>query len=1580
MGLGLEMSIGQKLARCLAKVPQTPWDKVEKQLYSKCPQPAEGGGASGSYVLSSKNQDAVLSLGIFFLESGFLHCDKILDYLLGLERGLASASFPDELPLDKSARIPPAETFSFSLNTLLNDIATHNPHLADRIFDTQVELMSGILAQLQEMKKHEAPSPFNTRKSTCKCMVPVVLGLCRAMGRFTPPAEDFLLSKLYPRSAPGCMGKSSLGPGQGEPDPDDKIKGYSNFRSIIPRSLSSTFQTGSPLISSMSSDSVVDLSFRPNLRTDLMCHQSEKQRDKERDKKLAFQSQVSVQPYDPTTYFFHKFGSSFNQLQAPLTKTATSSRVDKSGLLSLKETMIRNIFQMILKFLAKDLLDYLDNLADDIFVSNSIKVFPYKSFSETLNLVLVSLLRELLHSKSDLAPCFIRDIQEYIKQVFTSGTVELSSRHHDSSEREDRMIEAGSRPTVNKFKLNVQTNAACVDILVWAAREESGADNLVQRLTERILHQRSETSRHSSTKIILAHLPLTMVCLDGLGNLAEKHPVMAATAISCLRDFLVNPSDILSQLHSSTVRPGAQRPGVFVCVTNSEQDIVETGGGGAVVEKKNSASILAFEKLRDCAIENLCKALKAGMQNDKDCVKAFIASVSNRLYTADKSKDQLLMSKNTILTLGHIAVALRHEEKVTENILIFFQQKFCRSHSNPDMDRLIVDQMGCMAIARTDNEDKVYEDIMKLFSETTVEASHSVYSTSGETKRQEYSHVSGAIINALANIAANMIDSTENGARMADLLVKLLELFVNLGLEGKRTLDKNQSHMRANSCAGNLGVLIPVIAILVRRISHMNGPDFTEKPQAGRLKKLFSDFWQYSVVMGFTSEEHGVWPQDWYDGVKEISVKSPKLTFTSSQRSDIRLISFTSAIAQEGVSLNELHELKQQLLTQLEPPPNIANHLGKYQFPILVYLKSVYWLELLRLQSSRKCTFHVLFDYLEDKSVQKDRTGMYDCICAIVEKLFKEFLLIMAEQPKSAARETDLENHAEILLTHFNNPNKAIQRLSDKFLAGLVDKFPHILWSRKVLYSMLDMLDVLASHLHLDANVESPVVQVGHNTGQTIMLKDTQAEREQIVKDFANRCKGIIEEAMKWAPDTMKSHMKEYINNKGSEGSSTHSGLALATECVLSFATLNSISDSLPVNYLATRPNCVKNDTSRFFSSLSQRKEYSGKVSGMLDLASDDDEVSSGRRGWEKLMDKLIKNVDTAASDVKALAETDAKLSKALEKFHDSIWKITGLIVALESDKSLVVPRRLWFTIASAPVKLFRADVMTDIVECWHWLLSACPVQELVFLQEMVTAWHYTRSAKLGLFAPDSTEQGDPLAPTEDMTLKPCPPVTEPHDIWIKFLHERIEVAKYCSQDQIEMYCDLLQRTLEIQVGQPVAAMSRHVSAAGTRFRLLNCGMSLLQGDVLPKSLAKHVLRQRIYSCSLDFFCADKMYPVRSGPSLKEDVQVLLKFWSMMLSDKKYIKTQIVGDGPITLGDTLWPKDLAQTMGSWAGSRRQSRSGNSNPALRAGLHLERILIVEWILILSILLNFRLVLTNISRLQGLAFGISEICIF
>ena len=54
------------------------------------------------------------------------------------------------------------------------------------------------------------------------------------------------------------------------------------------------------------------------------------------------------------------------------------------------------------------------------------------------------------------------------------------------------------------------------------------------------------------------------------------------------------------------------------------------------------------------------------------------------------------------------------------------------------------------------------------------------------------------------------------------------------------------------------GVLIPVIAILLRRMP----AELLSQP-THRTKKLFSDFWLYAVVFGFTKEEEGMWPQDW---------------------------------------------------------------------------------------------------------------------------------------------------------------------------------------------------------------------------------------------------------------------------------------------------------------------------------------------------------------------------------------------------------------------------------------------------------------------------------------------------------------------------------------------------------------------------------------------------------------------------------------------------------------------------------------------------------------------------------------------
>ena len=148
------------------------------------------------------------------------------------------------------------------------------------------------------------------------------------------------------------------------------------------------------------------------------------------------------------------------------------------------------------------MIQSLDRIAYDVYIAGTLQRFPYKSFGEALNLVMTSLMRELLREKKgktihyflfslnlaifpifqptylhnfvvDLPTSLVKDIQEFTKQLFQNGQNDLQSREYEDNEKEEKDNEPDTF-LINRFKLNVQTSAVCVDILVWATKDEQG--------------------------------------------------------------------------------------------------------------------------------------------------------------------------------------------------------------------------------------------------------------------------------------------------------------------------------------------------------------------------------------------------------------------------------------------------------------------------------------------------------------------------------------------------------------------------------------------------------------------------------------------------------------------------------------------------------------------------------------------------------------------------------------------------------------------------------------------------------------------------------------------------------------------------------------------------------------------------------------------------------------------------------------------------------------------------------------------------------------------------------------------------
>ncbi|CAG2245012.1 PI4KA [Mytilus edulis] len=984
----------RQFARATAASNPAPIEKVTR-LLDLCPRETTKG-----FRFDKRGQDAVIALGIFYLESGLQYKEKILPYLLNVLQGLTKAKWVGiEKPV-YGRILPSSECFSFCLNTILSDVAYEDSDSREQIISCQLEVLE-VITKLCEGSKYDIPKDI-----LCSATVPILIGMARAIGRSSDD-ETNLISKLFP---PENIVKAPTS----VQDEAPKEKTFSSFRPILPRTLSSHVLN---LDSSGLSSPTMHQSF------EALCSRS---RERSPTPMLPQKQEKKENTVDDTVHYFNKIGSNFTRTK-PWGFEILPEHLEEEHL-KFSSGHVQRLVAITKHILTKDILARLDSLLTDLFAEyspdNGYSWFPYKSFSESVTLVMVTMLRDVLEQETDLPVSLTTEVQDFVKDLYSGGQIEMTKKHYSHRDLEKDF---------NPYEITISSSAACVDILFWAVRGESEAENLCIKLTEKI-------STNTDRKFLLAHTPLLLVALEALGKLAVKFPVLASSMCTSLREFLVMPSPILSKLNKYATSHG--RSSIKITVTDS------TNSPLSGKNKPSNKLLKSLENLRDCAIMNICKCLKAGLRQDPECVQAFLASVSNRLYRAelsDRKNGKSPEERWNQLKLGIKPDIYQHDSNIRTHCCGTEGHakdiRFCDANISAEilfppssLDKLIVDQMGCMIMAGCMG---IREPVKEPVNKTSLDF-QGIGTEQYTTKQQCYS--SGRFLGGI----------------------------------------------KASSSLGKVEDLIPVIAVLIRRMPRITDP----KP---RLHKLFIDFWQYCVVFAFASDDSPLWPPEWFEGVCEIAVTSPFLISKSHLRSELL---YNVAMKNDTVTQAELVDLRNNICQLLDNNAEIYYLVQKLQFTQCIYLLSVYRLETLRVEFSNDVeSVQGLYMYLEESTIFKDKAGMWNCIRAVVDKAFDKFLEAMSEKPKTEAKEHELDLLAQFLLVKFNHIYKRIRTVADIHLSRLVEKFPHLLWSGTVLKTMFDILQLLSNSLEVDPNEEAPEFDVP-GTPFNFRVRDNLADRE----------------------------------------------------------------------------------------------------------------------------------------------------------------------------------------------------------------------------------------------------------------------------------------------------------------------------------------------------------------------------------------------------------------------------------------------------------------------------------------------------
>ncbi|XP_063676281.1 phosphatidylinositol 4-kinase alpha-like isoform X6 [Bolinopsis microptera] len=1044
-----------------------------------------------------------------------------------------------------------------------------------------------------------------------------------------------------------------------------------------------------------------------------------------------------------------------------------------------------------------------------------------------------------------------------------------------------------------KFKQqNIVSRSSCVSTAAISALCEC-LDVTTLLITETFVYQHYQklnnlfnTSVNLKTPDLL-RVPLRVSCVKNIGLLTNRFPLFVDDAMEIYKQMLFGPSTNLSLLHIASCLEPVSRSTADHQSSNFQaisllrfvHTKIKVPQRTAYMRRSNrpkaeNVYTTSLDTLRKAIISSLISVISAVHETNHQLCQGFLSSASNQLLIIGDQDNQLVISNNAVRVLGAIATNLSDFETV-KMVIQIFRHKICNPPSH--LDTQMIKQLGDILLY---GNDKSYSEVLSLFMHISSKAFPESKSNKDTSEHHGFRHCSFTVIRTLEKVCSKL----DNPQRLQDLIPWLLEVFVQRSLEMQKVCEREKSTLKDQ--AGNLGVLLPVFAILMGRIKRVETVNT-------RVQRLFRDFWQICVVMNFVTRGLGQYTEEWYAGVEAVACKTPLM---SSMGADTFLqhdLQYNSALKLEGIA--QEGEFRVAISEHLHAP-ELNAIIYRMNYGQCTFFLSAYHIELMRVSQPNYTCYH-LFHYLQDKGIQKDKSGIYSCFEHMCTHMFQLHIDHVTQQSRDEGRQAHLENLVQFLLVKFNHCVKRIRLTADKWLSKLIDKFNHLLWSEEVLKCLTHLTQELVKAVKNTTSEQGIIreVSVPYEPG-TMNIAEENQERQNMLNDFSKRFAAILKESVKFAPLEKLEKLQDYEDQL----KSSIKGLNISLE---------------DMNIPMDRKMEHKLYYNASLNSATNRSKFYGHIEGMKSL------VTFQGADFD-FVGMVLKKME------QALTEWKQNPTGSIEAIEAAVNHTAAFLICEEKLNRKALRALCW-----VPVTCFTKESVRIAANCWEWTVSKRPEFETQLLMENIAAWKWTVNHRIGLFSPTVPCKRPVVTDNKLQELSSLAPNCEPHRLWIRFLTQRFEVIKYKSAKQVELFTSLFHTTLPL-TAHNTSILSNHVSAIGPRFEFLHLGLLLLQNDIISNELNQSILRERLYTAILDYFCVPTQWPCYTTAECLTDVGVLNKFWDTLFHDKKYLKS-------ILVPTTISPDSIQMTNGM-LGPNMYNIDGTNSPSSRSrSLSVER---------------------------------------